>query len=223
MPWEFVSRDGRTHTAALIAVLTSGAEYRHGDPDAVDLTTIDSDTIVGWRVGCTCNWTSAGLLRQPDRKPADVAGLRTVWEEHLWPITMAARLRDDTEAIAQANKNRARDVALARMLGLSWADIGSATGMARQSAQERWATEGIAVMKDDQGRIWPVVSISDVQPGDRIPPDFEKVYPHHKWVRITEFTRGPDGLMSIDTDETGGGMEVFPNEVWDTPVHPHWL
>lgn len=51
---------------------------------------------------------------------------------------------------ARAGLDVGREVALLRRQGVTWAQIGAATGMARQSAHERWS-ETVAMILDRYG------------------------------------------------------------------------
>lgn len=64
---------------------------------------------------------------------------RELWRiEHAFAVDAITELEAASEASAQARLRLDAAAALARHSGASWADIGRATGMARQSAQERW-------------------------------------------------------------------------------------
>lgn len=69
---------------------------------------------------------------------AVVAGL---WRsEHLFTAGTLADVSAAAEAVDAARARLDGAVAMARHGGANWADIGRATGMTRQSAQERWRT-----------------------------------------------------------------------------------
>ena len=64
---------------------------------------------------------------------------RELWRsEHAFAVDAIAELEAAAEGSVQARLRLDAAVALARHSGASWAAIGRATGMARQSAQERW-------------------------------------------------------------------------------------
>lgn len=64
---------------------------------------------------------------------------RAVWQrEHLDLIDVDDELRAAVTARRDADAQLDAAVAKARRLGRSWGEIGAATGMARQSANERW-------------------------------------------------------------------------------------
>ena len=74
-----------------------------------------------------------------DERPEVAEAARAVWQrEHLDPIDVDGELRAAVTARRDADAQLDAAVAKARRLGRSWAEIGAATGMARQSANERW-------------------------------------------------------------------------------------
>lgn len=74
-----------------------------------------------------------------DERPEVAEAARAVWQrEHLDPINVVDEIRAAVDARRDADELLDAAVAKARRLGRSWADIGAATGMTRQSANERW-------------------------------------------------------------------------------------
>ena len=72
-------------------------------------------------------------------RPEVAAAAQAVWRrEHLDSIDIDDEIRAAVEARRDADALLDAAVAKARRLGRSWADIGAATGMTRQSANERW-------------------------------------------------------------------------------------
>ncbi|TYQ10488.1 UNVERIFIED_ORG: hypothetical protein L601_002300000060 [Gordonia westfalica J30] len=71
---------------------------------------------------------------------AEVAeAVRAEWRrEHLDPLDVEAEIRAAAVARRDADARLDAAVAKARRLGRSWAAIGAAAGMTRQSANERW-------------------------------------------------------------------------------------
>ena len=64
---------------------------------------------------------------------------RAMWQrEHLDPIDVADEIQAAAQARRDADARLDAAVAKARRLGRSWAEIGAAAGMTRQSANERW-------------------------------------------------------------------------------------
>ena len=151
--------DGRVSTGSSAA----GVSVRTPE-DAIDWTSdaepevVDGRTAIGWRGMCTCGWLGPLHRRVPAMKDAAPARRLVYWAEpDTWadppgPVEDAAR--DEWKAhlpspvigavkAAAAAARKADDalddaVRLARLDGASWAAIGDAAGMTRQSAHERW-------------------------------------------------------------------------------------
>lgn len=74
-----------------------------------------------------------------DDRPEVAEAARAVWQrDHLDPLDVEAEIRAAADARREADARLDVAVARARRLGRSWADIGAAAGMTRQSANERW-------------------------------------------------------------------------------------
>ncbi|ASR05553.1 hypothetical protein [Gordonia rubripertincta] len=74
-----------------------------------------------------------------DERPEVAAAAHAVWRrEHLDPIVVDDEIRAAAAARRDAEAQLDTAVAKARRLGRSWAAIGAAAGMTRQSANERW-------------------------------------------------------------------------------------
>ncbi len=72
-------------------------------------------------------------------RPDVAAAAQALWRrEHLDSIDIDDEIRAAVEARRDADALLDAAAAKARRLGRSWADIGAATGMTRQSANERW-------------------------------------------------------------------------------------
>ena len=72
-------------------------------------------------------------------RPEVAEAAQVVWRGgHLDPIDVADEIQAAAEARRDADARLDAAVAKARRLGRSWADIGAAAGMTRQSANERW-------------------------------------------------------------------------------------
>ncbi|MCZ4581576.1 hypothetical protein O4158_21290 [Gordonia amicalis] len=72
-------------------------------------------------------------------RPEIAEAAQGVWRrEHLDPIDVDDEIRAAVSARRDADAQLDAAVAKARRLGRSWAEIGAATGMSRQSANERW-------------------------------------------------------------------------------------
>ncbi|MEU8347859.1 hypothetical protein AB0C74_39695 [Spirillospora sp. NPDC048832] len=84
-----------------------------------------------------------------DGKPVDVQRWGTApaeveeavyaeWDAHVRPLGALDVVRAEANAVAEAQIRLADAVQAARAEGSSWAEIGRAAGMTRQSAHERW-------------------------------------------------------------------------------------
>ncbi|MGI8765294.1 MAG: hypothetical protein ACR2KM_02125 [Gemmatimonadaceae bacterium] len=111
--------------------------------------------------GPASSWVGPGFTRVPSKTQEDLAARRIfaadddvayvserddvqgaaveLWRsEHAFGIDALAEVEAAAAALSQAKLRLDAAVALARHSGISWANIGRAAGMARQSAQERW-------------------------------------------------------------------------------------
>ncbi|MET8145652.1 hypothetical protein ABZU32_35575 [Sphaerisporangium sp. NPDC005288] len=120
---------------------------------------VDGREAIGWRGMCECGWRgplwqrvdSAQEHDTTDRRiwwpdldqyadaPADVENaIGNEWRRHL-PAEELAAVREHAQEAAAAQVRLTDAVHAAREAGHSWADIGEAVGITRQSAHERWA------------------------------------------------------------------------------------
>lgn len=74
----------------------------------------------------------------PDREDVEQIAIDLWRSEHGFGMDALAELEAAAAATVSARERLDVAVAIARHSGASWTDIGRATGMARQSAQERW-------------------------------------------------------------------------------------
>ncbi len=128
---------------------------------------LPSSAVVGWQVACDCPGSRTGWLSDQEwarvANPAkeDIArgqiyatdeGVRFVedrddlhevfratWRKHVERGESLAELRSARAAMHAAERRLDLAVSQARSQGVSWAEIGRATGMTRQSAHGRWA------------------------------------------------------------------------------------
>lgn len=131
------------------------------DPQLDGYEIVPDKDIIGWRGVCECGWrgelweraqslAAADLHRRRDYvAPEDFAdaspqvedAIHEEWKAHIAPseavLGVEAAARDHKQAGARLDKT----VAAARAAGASWADIGRAAGISRQSAHERWSTQ----------------------------------------------------------------------------------
>lgn len=122
------------------------------------------DAVVGWIGACTCGWRGQPWTRVADRAEEDLAARRAFgdyvtedgrvlfdadrdvvadavhaeWKQHIYPELLLAEVAALAQEHAEAGRRLAEAVGRARAVELSWSDIGTAAGITRQSAWERW-------------------------------------------------------------------------------------
>ncbi|GGL56686.1 hypothetical protein [Planomonospora parontospora] len=98
----------------------------------------------GWRGRCDCGWVGPSHPTYPAPKDGDdapdavAAAIREQWAGHLTPATLRA-VQEAAAAAKAATERLEEAVRAARADDRSWADIGAAVGITRQTAHERWA------------------------------------------------------------------------------------
>jgi hypothetical protein len=113
--------------------------------------------VTGWQSRCDCGWRGRVWERVAGESGTDLAALRVAsvdsflpeavedgpffdeWAGHVEPVDAVARLVVLQQEVQAATARLDEGVGFARLTGASWADIGRAVGMSRQSAHERWA------------------------------------------------------------------------------------
>lgn len=124
---------------------------------------VDGRTAIGWRAWCECGWRGPLWQRVATAADHDFAGRRIYdgefvdariwgdapqdveeaiwaeWREHVRPLGALEAVRAQAAEVAAAQARLTEAVRAARKDGCSWADIGTAAGITRQSAHERWA------------------------------------------------------------------------------------
>ena len=117
------------------------------------------EELIGWQARCACGWAGstwrrtetlpgdhggrdADDARLPDGTTVDDAA-RAEWQRHIAPLDKLAAVRAAARTAAAARRALDDAVAAARAgtPTASWADIGSAAGMSKQSAHERWGRD----------------------------------------------------------------------------------
>jgi hypothetical protein len=120
---------------------------------------LDGRTAIGWRGVCECGWRGPlwdrvtdhmepGLSEHKvfDPAPSRFADVPAAIEEQIYqewrghlPPPPLPDVRAAAEDVRKAEARLNDAVARARADGSSWADIGDAAGITRQSAHERWS------------------------------------------------------------------------------------
>jgi hypothetical protein len=112
--------------------------------------------VVGWQVQCSCGWTGRRWTREetlpggygghnaedaylPDGRTVEDHGSE-LWSEHVAPIGRLAGVERAALALGEARQalDEAVHEARAQEPPASWAHIGRAAGMTRQSAHQKW-------------------------------------------------------------------------------------
>lgn len=117
--------------------------------------------VTGWQPRCDCGWRGQVWQRVAGESGTDVAARRVAsrdsfppeaiedgafydeWAAHVEPVDAVARLVVLQQEFQTAAARLDEGVGFARLTGASWAEIGRAVGMTRQSAHERWAHRSI--------------------------------------------------------------------------------
>jgi hypothetical protein len=103
--------------------------------------------VIAWRSGCQCGWHGTQLHLRAEWPDTEYAlapdaveqQCRAEWERHLHTVLPVLAIHDLSRQIRQAQDDLAQAVSAARAAGLSWARIGQAAGVSRNTAQKRWA------------------------------------------------------------------------------------
>lgn len=156
-----VAPDGRlSGTSTSEGVLVEGITGRYR-PDKMmpDYEVVPDSQIIGWRGACQCGWQGELWERVASPEAADFSlrreylasdefahasnevenAIHDEWKTHLAPLEAVAGVKAAAREYTQAGHRLDQTVAAAKSAGASWADIGRAVGISRQSAHERWA------------------------------------------------------------------------------------
>ena len=124
-----------------------------------DYEVIPDKEIIGWRGACDMRLARRTVgaghvaggrgLQPPPGLPApdefaNPSGevedaIHDEWKAHLGPLEAVAGVEAAAREYNQAGHRLDKTVAAAKAAGASWADIGRAVGISRQSAHQRWA------------------------------------------------------------------------------------
>lgn len=156
-----VAPDGRlSGSSTSEGMLVQGITGRY-KPDRMmpDYEVVPDREIIGWRGACQCGWQGELWERVTSPSDADFSqhqdylasdefahastevedAIHDEWKTHLAPLEAVAGVKAASREYNQAGHRLDKTVAAAKAAGASWADIGRAVGISRQSAHERWA------------------------------------------------------------------------------------
>lgn len=119
---------------------------RYPGTDHVDVV-IPWDQVMTWRGTCACGWTGPHLPAYDDTTCGTRACPDAVqehdfypaWSAHVAPYVALFELDGMTDQLHNLEQQIAEKVQLARTAGASWTQIGQATGLTKQGAQQRWS------------------------------------------------------------------------------------
>jgi hypothetical protein len=156
-----VAPDGRLSSSSsgegmLVQGVTGG--YKR-DKLMRDYEVVPDSEMIGWRGACTCGWQGEMWKRVTSPADADFSRRRDYvsldgfadasrkvedaihedWKAHIAPSEAILGVEAAAREYSQAGQRLDKTVAAAKAAGASWADIGRAVGISRQSAHERWA------------------------------------------------------------------------------------
>lgn len=120
---------------------------------------VPESQVVAFQAACVCGWRGVSWLRVSDPSSTNLrlrrvhtatgfnddlpdsveAMMRDEWLAHVRPVAVVGPVAVASLEYDQAGQRLTEAVVLARDAGASWADIGRAAGVSRQSAHERWA------------------------------------------------------------------------------------
>ena len=156
-----VAPDGRLSGSSTAGGMLFKGLTGHYPPDTTmtDYEVIPDSQIIGWRGACECGWrgelwervtspAAADFSRRRDyvspEEFANASGqvedaIHDEWKAHVAPSEAILGVEAAAREYHQAGHRLDKTVAAAKAAGASWADIGRAVGISRQSAHERWA------------------------------------------------------------------------------------
>lgn len=156
-----VAPDGRLSASSTAGGMLVKGVTGHYPPDKTlpGFEVIPNRQIIGWRGQCECGWQGEMWERVTSREAADFSRRRDYfapeepafasgevedaihdeWKTHIAPSEAILGVEAAAREYNQAGRRLDQTVAAAKASGASWADIGRAVGISRQSAHERWA------------------------------------------------------------------------------------
>lgn len=128
------------------------------DPTERDCEIVPADDVTGWRARCECGWLGPVWKRVTSSSQRDHAKRRVYvphqsiatppvaceddmkkeWAAHAIPATAVTEIEAAAKAVKTAQARLDRAVTRGRATALTWAVIGAAAGITRQTAHERW-------------------------------------------------------------------------------------
>lgn len=141
--------------AAIVIADGRSAQTIQGGVLRVDDGTTLPASDTQWQARCSCGWAAPLMFErgadsdnlaphqvyEPEGGPAPDGveeSCNTEWLDHVRPHVGIPAVRQAVEDRRAADARLDYAVAAARACGSSWAEIGDAVGMSRQSAHERW-------------------------------------------------------------------------------------
>lgn len=98
--------------------------------------------VVGHVAACSCGWrgpVQRGLAHEDGYlEDGDEGRVIEAWRRHIEPAKMTELVSEAAARYSAAGRDLDDAVREARRLGATWADVGRAVGITRQSARERW-------------------------------------------------------------------------------------
>lgn len=154
MTWDYNNHEGRAATIVdggrrVVSYASDGMVLEDGTSVA------DSDAI-GWRAECSCGWKAPLMFERVSDPsaalkpwqvfeteggwaPKEIEDIcHTEWLDHVRPEMGIDEVRKAAEDHRLSGERLDSSVSEARRYGVSWADIGKAVGVTRQTAHERW-------------------------------------------------------------------------------------
>jgi hypothetical protein len=118
-----------------------------GDTDASTPPDQLGPRVIGWRSACQCGWQGAQFYLRSEWPTSEYASApeeveercKAEWERHLRSALPVLAIHDLAQQVTQAEENLVEAVCAARAAGVSWAVIGEAAAITKQSAHERWS------------------------------------------------------------------------------------
>jgi hypothetical protein len=156
-----VAPDGRLSGSSTAGGMLFKGITGHYSPDKMltDYEVVPDSEIIGWRGACVCGWKGEMWERVTSPVAADFSlrrdyvaqgefanassevedAIQDEWNAHIAPSEAVLGVEAAAREYNQAGHRLDKTVAAAKAAGASWADIGRAVGISRQSAHERWA------------------------------------------------------------------------------------